>query len=248
VRQANSVLIINADDYGSSAEITDKILVCQRHGRITSVSAMVFMADSERAAKLALENNIDVGLHLNFTLKFNGHVESKSLGDYQQSIASFLKRNKYCQLLYHPSLRKQFEYVYSAQHEEFVRLYRRPPSHIDGHEHMHLCMNLLVDGLIPKGSRIRRNLTFFPREKNTINRLYRWTIDWFLKRRYICTDFFFDISPISNGQRLRQILGLAKVANVELMVHPGRPNEFMYLLGTEYLGVTSGVIKAAHSA
>jgi hypothetical protein len=113
---------------------------------------------------------------------------------------------------------------------------------------MHLCMNLLVDGLIPKGSRIRRNFTFFPREKNTINRLYRWTMDWFLRRRYLCTDFFFDISPISNDRRLRQILDLAKVANVELMVHPERPNELMYLLGAEYLGVTSGVIKAAHSA
>ena len=69
-KPANRMLIINADDWGRSVAETDAALRCYKEGRITSVSAMVFMEDSERAAELAKENELDVGLHLNFTDKF----------------------------------------------------------------------------------------------------------------------------------------------------------------------------------
>ena len=66
------MLIINADDWGRSAAETDAALRCYKAGRVTSVSAMVFMEDSERAAELAKENELDVGLHLNFAEPFTG--------------------------------------------------------------------------------------------------------------------------------------------------------------------------------
>ena len=55
------MLIINADDFGRSVAETDAALRCYVAGRITSVSAMVFMADSERSAELAKENALAVG-------------------------------------------------------------------------------------------------------------------------------------------------------------------------------------------
>ena len=61
------MLIINADDWGRSRAETDAALRCYQGGRITSVSAMVFMADSERASELAKENELDMGLHLSFS-------------------------------------------------------------------------------------------------------------------------------------------------------------------------------------
>jgi len=64
------MLIINADDWGRSMAETDAALRCYKAGRITSVSAMVLMEDSHRAAELAKEHQLDVGLHLNFTDKF----------------------------------------------------------------------------------------------------------------------------------------------------------------------------------
>ena len=60
------MLIINADDLGRSKVITDNIISCFMQKRIHTVSAMVFMEDSERASKLTAENNIPVGLHINF--------------------------------------------------------------------------------------------------------------------------------------------------------------------------------------
>src|SRR5438445_7602395 len=64
------VLIINADDWGRECETTDRILDCICCGAVSSVSGMVFMEDSERAACIAREKGVDVGLHLNFTTPF----------------------------------------------------------------------------------------------------------------------------------------------------------------------------------
>src|SRR5258708_5317705 len=80
-------LIINADDWGRSRDTTDRTLECCERGSISSVSAMVFMEDSERAAALARERGIDAGLHLNFTTPFSGEVYPAMLREHQQRIA-----------------------------------------------------------------------------------------------------------------------------------------------------------------
>ena len=64
------MLIVNADDWGRDRLTTDRILDCVTAGAVSAVSAMVFAEDSERAAALALDRSIDVGLHLNFTSPF----------------------------------------------------------------------------------------------------------------------------------------------------------------------------------
>ena len=71
------MLIINADDWGRSIMETDATLRCYKVGRVTSVSAMMFMSDSERAAELARENGVDTGLHLNFSEPFTGKTARK---------------------------------------------------------------------------------------------------------------------------------------------------------------------------
>src|SRR5205085_5055511 len=138
------MLIINADDWGRSVAETDAALRCYQSARITSVSAMVFMKDSERAAELAKDHNIDTGLHLNFTEPFSGESNSERLIESHRGIMQFLRSNKYAQLFYNPFLRKAFVYSCRAQLEEFVRLFGSLPSHIDGHHHMHLCGNILL--------------------------------------------------------------------------------------------------------
>src|SRR5215510_10131382 len=106
------MLIINADDLGRSAIETDAILKCHRESRVTSTSAMVFMEDSERAAELAIENALDIGLHLNFSQEFTSIQGSNRLLEYHTRIIRFLRHNRYSQLLYNPFLRKAFSYSY----------------------------------------------------------------------------------------------------------------------------------------
>jgi predicted glycoside hydrolase/deacetylase ChbG (UPF0249 family) len=64
------VLIINADDLGASISATGPIVVAYDEGLIPSATAMVWMPGSERAARLARERGMPLGLHLNFTLPF----------------------------------------------------------------------------------------------------------------------------------------------------------------------------------
>jgi predicted glycoside hydrolase/deacetylase ChbG (UPF0249 family) len=87
-------LIINADDWGRDLQTTDCILDCVTCRSVSSVSAMVFMQDSHRAANLALQNNVDAGLHGNLSTAFTGAEVSAELrsGRTSWSITSSLWR------------------------------------------------------------------------------------------------------------------------------------------------------------
>jgi predicted glycoside hydrolase/deacetylase ChbG (UPF0249 family) len=231
------MLIVNADDWGRSPAETDAALQCHQRGRITSVSAMVFMSDSERAAELAKENEIDVGLHLNFAEKFSGDSVPSTLEAYHDRITGFLMQHRYSQLLYNPFLRKQFAYSYRVQVEEFERLFGRLPSHIDGHHHMHLCANLLFSAAIPVGTKVRRNFSFWPGEKSFLNRAYRALVDRWLARRYRLTDYFFDLTQTIQGKKMDRLMALAKSDKVEVMTHPILPLESEYLMSDQFQAI-----------
>ena len=247
------MLIINADDFGRSAPETDVAVRCYQDGRITSVSAMVFMADSERAAELVKEDQLDVGLHLNFTEQFRSERTPPTLGNYHNKIAGFLTRNRYSQVLYNPLLRREFVYSYEAQLEEFTRLFGRRPLRVDGHHHMHLCANMLLSNLIPAGMKVRRNFSFWPGEKSWLNRAYRRVVDRRLAQKYRLTDYFFDLTQCIREKKLDRVVALAKSSNVELMTHPILQLESEYLLGDQFqvmlkrLEVGAGRITAALS-
>jgi predicted glycoside hydrolase/deacetylase ChbG (UPF0249 family) len=227
-------LIITADDWGRSGAETNAALDCYLQGALTTVSAMVFMDDSERAADLARENAVPTGLHLNFTQCFSASCTSSRLRDCQRRVQRFLLSSKFALLLYNPFLRKDFSYLCESQTEQFVKLYGQMPAHIDGHQHMHLCSNLLLAYSYPLGQRVRRSFTFHAGEKSFMNRGYRMLVDRWLKRRYVITDFFFSLSHYLCFEKLARVVELAKLATVELMTHPIRHEEYNFLLSGEY--------------
>jgi predicted glycoside hydrolase/deacetylase ChbG (UPF0249 family) len=228
------MIIINADDWGRCVAETDAALACFRAGRITSVSAMVFMEDSERAAELARKHDLSVGLHLNLNLPFTGKVISPTVAQYHERIVGFMSVGKYTQLLYNPFLRKQFRYDYDAQMAEFVRLYGKAPTHVDGHQHRHLCTNMILDRVIPRGLKVRRSFSFWPGEKSWAQRRYRSIVDQWLARRYRLTDFFFSLGQCLRNGRLGRVADLARKANVELMTHPVASEEYQYLMSEPF--------------
>jgi len=228
------MLIINADDLGRQQAATDNTLFCYAKHRLTSTSAMVFMADSERAAELALAAGIDVGLHLNLSEDFTAAVVPPRLRDCHERVRRFLTASKYALLFYHPLLRAQFRYEFAAQYEEFLRLYHRPPSHLDGHQHLHLASNMLLQGIFPRGTKVRRSFSFQPGEKSLLNRGYRKIVDHHLAQRHRLTDYFFALSQNLPGDRLARIFALARTANVELMTHPQLPAEYDLLMSDAY--------------
>jgi hypothetical protein len=226
-------LIINADDWGRDAHTTGRILDCVRLKAVSAVSAMVFMEDSDRAAAIALEGTIDAGLHLNFTSPFTAKGCPAELADHQRRITAYLRRHRLAQLVFNPFLVKSFEYVVAAQIDEFRRLYGADPARLDGHHHMHLCANVLLQRLLPPGTVVRRNFSFQPGEKSTVNIAYRRFVDGRLIRRHRVVDFLFSLAPLVPPDRVRRIFSLAREHVIEVETHPVQPEEYRFLVEGE---------------
>lgn len=230
-KRRTGALIINADDWGREREVTSRTLDCILCGSVSSVSAMVFMADSERAAEVARERDIDAGLHLNFTTPFSGSETHSRLRDHQHRVSSYLRRHRLAQVMFHPGLAHSFAYLTAMQVNEFVRLYGREPDRLDGHHHMHLCSNVILAGILPSDTIVRRNFSFGRREKPLGNLIYRRVVDRILAQRHRLTDFFFALQPLELLERLRRIVDLSRQFIVEVETHPQEPAEYSFLAG-----------------
>ena len=228
-------LIVNADDWGRDPYTTDRILDCSARGVVSSVSAMVFMEDSERAAAIALEREIDAGLHLNLTTPFSAPNCPIRLVERQRELGRYLMRHVFARAVFHPGLARSFEYVVAAQVDEFCRLYRKSPARIDGHHHMHLCANVLLGGLLPRRTIVRRHFSHEPGEKVLRNGAFRAFTGAFLSRRHHLVDFFFSLPPLERPNRLQRIFSLARQSVVEIETHPVNPNEYRFLMDGEIL-------------
>ncbi len=226
----SGALIINADDWGRDREATDRTRECIRAGGVSSVSAMVFMADAERGAEIAREDGVDAGLHLNFTTPFAGLAVPAALADRQRVVGAFLSHPA-ARLVYHPGLARAFEYLVSAQCDEFARLYGGAPRRIDGHHHMHLSMNVLLAGLLPAGSIARRHFSYEAGEKAIRNVAFRVFTNAVLTRRHRMTDYFFSLPPFAPEGRIARIFALARHAVVEVETHPVGAVEHRFLTG-----------------
>jgi len=247
-RNSSGLLIVNADDWGRDSNTTKKIFECRRAGTVSSVSAMVFMADSEGAAALAQESGIDAGLHLNFTLAFSSSACPASVQERQRALSAYLSRHSLAQVVFHPGLVRSFEYVVNAQLDEYTRLYGAPPRRIDGHHHMHLCANVQFCRLLPAGTLVRRNFSFRRGEKSLVNRLYRQALDRRLAKRHQIVDFLFPLSPLEPMMRLENIRRLAHEFVVEVETHPVNADEYSFLTEGEASRWAGEVPIAAHFA
>lgn len=228
------MLIINADDWGIDARTTDAIAACFRRRRVTATSAMVFMDDSIRAANIAREIDIDVGLHLNLTEPFTSDRTPPVARDAQRAVARALRDRKFADLLFHPALHTAFRNAIDAQLTEFRRLYGRDPSHIDGHHHKHLGSNILLGGLLPRGAIVRRHFTFFPGERSWANRAWRGLGNRMLGFRCRLLDGFFDLTQYMNTPKMQRLAELSRSGNIELMAHPAQREESQYLCGSQF--------------
>jgi chitin disaccharide deacetylase len=239
------LLIVNADDWGRDVETTDRTAECILQGALSSVSAMVFMEDSERAAGIAQDRDIDTGLHINLTEPFSAPSCPARLRELQRELAHYLRRHRFARTVFQPRLAGSFAYVITAQIDEFRRLYGKEPRRLDGHHHMHLCANVLLSGLLPRGTVVRRNQCWFPGEKSLLNRLYRSALDRILVRRHHVVDYVFQLPPFVPAARLARIFSLGRLFSVELETHAVRAEEYRFLATGEIFRWTRDVPIAA---
>jgi chitin disaccharide deacetylase len=235
------MLYINADDWGRSRAETNSIRECIEHGAVGSTSAMVFMEDSERAGDVAGEIRATIGFHVNFTEAFTSRDIPRGIAERQAQIAGFLKRSKYALVCYNPFLNEAFRYVFNTQLDEFRRIYGREPSHFDGHQHMHLCTNVLLGRIIPAGVKVRRSFSFVPGQKSLLNRTYRRWVDQRLAKDYQLAHKFFSLDQSLRWKQLDRVLEISNIQDVELMTHPIVKSEYDFLLSPQFDKVVQSV-------
>ena len=121
-------LILNADDFAFNAAVSRGIVALAQKGRLSATSAMTSSPRwrQDAPALAELRDQIDVGLHLDWTSPFAvaaGH--GKNLP--QAMLRAVLGGYDHAQA----------RVVIERQLDAFEQVWQAPPSHVDGHQHVH---------------------------------------------------------------------------------------------------------------
>ena len=219
------MLIVNADDMGASPSTTDPVVECFDAGVITSASAMVWMPDSERAARIARELSLPVGLHLNFTLPFAGPDVPDDVRERQLRLTAMFgtgaqdddaRAGAADSALIPAALDDQLQ--------RFRELFGEP-THLDGHHHVH------VDPAVVE--HLPRMLPIRPPLSTSAKRTFGQA--WLLRRfRHPDACLAFErLHPALGGEGL-EALAQAHRRTVEVMVHPAQEREHEALLSSDW--------------
>jgi chitin disaccharide deacetylase len=237
LRRSSNLLIVNADDLGLSPEESDAILETFRVGAITSATGLVWMSDSDRAAGLAQAASLPVGLHLNLIEPFTALDVPEEIAATQRRVVGLLSSRRPDAYLYHPGWKRDFERCIADQLTRFVELYGRPPTHVDGHRHMHLVPNALFSRALGSVRRCRRPVNRLASESRAEKRVARTLLSAVVRWRFQTTDWCFSIralEPALGGVGVERSLAEAAGGSVEVMVHPGWPEERSVLLDADW--------------
>lgn len=236
------LVVVNADDLGLTAVETDAVVRAFAAGAITSATALVWMRDSERAAALARECGLPVGLHLNLIEPYTDVGVPRAAADAQRRVVRRL-RSGASGYLYHPGWRRDFERCIADQVERFAELFGRPPTHFDGHRHMHLVPNALFARALGGIGRCRRPVNRASTESNPAKHAARAAQYGLVRVRFATTRRCVSIRalhPSLGGRGVEEGLRTAAGASVEVMVHPGWSDEQRVLMSPEWMKTLAG--------
>ena len=121
-------LILNADDFAFNAAVSRGIVTLAQQGRLTATSAMTLSPRwaTDAPALAELRGQVDVGLHLDWTSPFAinaGHGRGLKRAMLSAVLGGFNKTTARA--------------VIEKQLDAFEQVWQAPPSHIDGHQHVH---------------------------------------------------------------------------------------------------------------
>lgn len=240
MRAKTGLLIVNADDWGGESSATDAILACFESGGVSSTTAMVHMADSRRAAEMAIHHGLPVGLHLNLTLPFDEPETPAPVRERQARVAGLLAGSR-THWSWRPGSEPLIRRCLADQLTEFERRYGQAPTHLDGHNHVHLSPNVLLAGLLTRDLPVRRAQNWPPRT-SLVGRVASaaraaWTT------RFRTTDLFTSIRavhPRFGGQGFEELLDRSRTGSVEIMTHPQWHDELELLSSPEWRAAVRG--------
>jgi len=234
----SSQIIINADDFGYCVERNKGIVECFQRGCVSSASLLVTSSGVKQAIQLAKEHHIPLGLHLNLTegkpicSKLKTLVDSNGEMKGKFGFRDALKANA----IDLAEVTQEF----NAQLEFFQVHVGHLPTHIDGHQHVHI-LPQIVPTLSQVFVQFGINRTRIPNEPNlalatwlpepllnfykTVNVQAIEARRVYLASGIISTKAFMGLSTTGKYGTLDRIKleleTMKKCNTVEWMVHPG---------------------------
>jgi predicted glycoside hydrolase/deacetylase ChbG (UPF0249 family) len=238
----SGLLIVNADDLGGEAYKTDAIIAAHSAGAITSATAMMWMEDSERAAERARSAGLPVGLHINLTHPFSGPRVPGPARERQRELCRRFARLGLRRWTWDPTIQRAVDAALAEQLERFAELYGGQPDHVDGHEHVHVCPNVLFSPALRGIARARTSQS--PAEAAGAAARLGWRVKHAaVRRRFRTTDRFWSVQrlhPVLGGSGFPAAVALARTEAVEIMCHPGDPAEDALLASDSWRAALAG--------
>jgi chitin disaccharide deacetylase len=241
---ARALLIVNADDWGGFREGTDAIDECFKIDAISSTTAMVHMSDSRRAAELALERGWPVGLHLNLTQPFDAPDVQTAVRQRQRRLCAHfanLRARRWIPSA-DPRLHALIADEVRDQLEQFAVLYGGEPTHIDSHQHVHVCPDVFLSTALPRGARVRQTISPPPSAPPGLRMLARRAKHRLLAHRFVTTSCFWaarELSATDGAIPIAIAAALSRERSVEIMVHPSFERELRVLRSHAWTGTVA---------
>jgi hypothetical protein len=214
-------LLVTADDFGLCPGVVDGIVDAHDRGIVTATSLMVNAPAAEAAFDWArAHHSLAVGLH--FVLTFGRPVGPVwPLGELVDNEGQFRRLESGAHANASPS---QVAAELRAQLERFEARVGRPPTHIDGHHHVHALPGVL-SAVIEAAQ--RRRLPVRSPDEATLGRLRAVGVaspDSFV-------DTFYGADNVSVDQLLRIVDELPE-GTTELMCHPAKEDALLESLSS----------------
>ncbi len=207
------LLIVNADDLGSSPGVNDGIFEAHRRGLVTSATLMVGYPGAEHAAAALAEHpRLGVGLHLTLSGRRPPLVPAARVPSLVDADGLLPARPESQAAAAPDEVRAEL----AAQLDRFRELTGRLPTHLDGHHHCHRQPPVL-EAVIETA---RRHALPVRRASPAVARR--------LAAGGVATTDAFDERFFGDGVRLELLLDLLaglEPGVTELMCHPGRVDE-----------------------
>ena len=217
-------LIVSADDYGRSPDISRGIREAHLDGVVTATSCMMNILTTADDIQTALQETpeFDMGVHLVLTM---GRPLSapESVPSLVDENGSFFKLRPLLNRL--PSLNvEEVKREWRAQIERFIDAAGRKPTHLDSHHHISYFTPELFRTMLEFAQEyqcaIRNPFSEAWMEKEKISRNVPVTMQGFSLRRpdTFISDFY---DQTATQEHLLEILSNIKDGMNELMCHPG---------------------------
>ena len=165
-----------------------------------------------------------MGLHLNLTFGYNGPGVPVAIRERQARLVVYFG-SRVARNVYDPRMRRVIDAAINDQLVAFHDAFGRPPTHLDGHHHIHLCPTVALSAALSGFTRARVTASGPPAPRLGVRRALAAIDNAILRRRFLTPDRFIEFPAVGVVG-----LGAARNAAVEVMTHPAYDAERRALL------------------